>query len=65
MRPLLEKSAAQLDAIAERNRDNRAELGLVLGELRYRTSPGARRIRKKVESYLTLLEDIRARHSCG
>lgn len=57
MRPLLEKSAADLDAIAERNRYNRAELGLVLGELRHRTSPSARRIREKVESYLTLLED--------
>lgn len=57
-RPLLERTAAELDAIVERNRGNRAELDLVRAELRHRTTPSARRVRDKVGSYLGLLDAL-------
>lgn len=57
-RPLIERSAAELDGIVERNRGNRAELDLVRAELRHRTTPSARRVRDKVDSYLGLLDAL-------
>jgi len=55
-RPLIERSAAELNAIVERNRNNRAELELVRSELRHRTTASARRVREAVDSYLGLLD---------
>jgi hypothetical protein len=58
MRPLMDKSAAELDALVNRNRANRAELNLALSELRHRNTPSARRLRETVETYLEQFDTI-------
>jgi hypothetical protein len=54
-RPLFYKSSSELAAMIERNRANRAELELVLSELRHRDAPTSKRLEGLAKLYLTHL----------
>lgn len=55
-RPLFYKTSPELAAMIERNRANRAELELVLSELRHRDAPTSKRLEREVLRYLADLE---------
>ena len=59
-RPLFYTTTSELALMIERNRTNRAELELVLSELRHRDAPMSKRLEREVLGYLADLELKRA-----
>lgn len=57
-RPLLDKTAVELDRATERNRKNKAELLLILAELRHRKTINARNVEAKAKQYLAECEAL-------
>jgi hypothetical protein len=55
-RPLLGKTAVELDAAVERNQTSRAELQLIMDELRHRKTVNARGVEAKAKRYLAALD---------
>ena len=55
-RPLLFKTAKELEAAIERNRGNRAELELILAELVHRNTGAARTLERNAKAYLGQLK---------
>lgn len=51
-RPLMNKSFVDLELMAERNWDNRAELDLIRSELVHRTTNAAKTLRHRVETWI-------------
>ncbi|MBX9816205.1 MAG: DUF4011 domain-containing protein [Sphingomonas sp.] len=54
-RPLIDRTSADLGAMADRNWSNAAELKLILAELAHRQVPSARQLREKVTACLAVL----------
>lgn len=59
-RPLISKSMSELAAAVVRNRTNRAELDLILSELRFRTSAKARDVEAQAKGYIAAIDHDRA-----
>lgn len=55
-RPLINKTAKELSEAVERNRNNLAELRLLIGELGHRSTPSARQAAAKARNYVRDVE---------